>query len=227
RRIQAYLLCAAAASAMLLVNLYGVIDPAPAVPRSRWFAVLPAVAAGFHIFWRLERREAEAETFELDNRLQPWSAHVGTGLLAVLMWKELDPPAVALAWGALALAAYELGNRLALPPVILQSQLLTAAAFLRLFLANFPAMGMDFVRSIRLLTVVPVMALLYYRALAERTRRSPGGAARDDDWTATVCLYAAAFGLAVLARFELDRAHAVIAWAGLSLICLVLGVTLA
>jgi hypothetical protein len=151
-------------------------------------------------------------------------AHLATGLLATLLWKELDPPAVALAWGALALATYEIGTRQKISPLCLQSQGLAAAAFVRLFLANFTAMGIVFELSVRLLTVLPVVALLYYRGFVARNPQFPGPIARLEQRAAPFYLYAAAFGIAVLARFEFDRAHAVIAWAVLSILWFAAGV---
>jgi hypothetical protein len=224
RRVQGYMHCALAATAMLLINIYGVLSSSTETFPSRWITVLPGVIAGFFMSWRLSQPAAQAITIQAESRIHRSVAHVATGLLAILLWRELDPPAVALAWGALALAAYEVGSRLNLSPLNLQSQVLAAAAFVRLFLANFTAMGTAFGLSIRLLTVVPVMALLYYRGFAARTPRFLGSIARLEQRTAPLYLYAATFGLAVLARFEFDRAHAVIAWAVLSILCLGVGV---
>jgi uncharacterized membrane protein len=224
RRVQGYALCVVAAAAMVLINLDGVLAPATGALPSRWVVVLPAVAAGFYIYWRLLQPATQAVTTGLELRLHPWASHAATGLLAILLWKELDPPAVALAWGALALVVYEIGSALKLSPLVLQSQALAAAAFGRLFLANFTTTGRAFGLSIRLLTVVPVIALLYYRNFAARTSPFLGSVARLEERAAPVYLYAGAFGLAVLARFEFDRAHAVIAWAALSILYLAVGV---
>jgi len=224
RRAQGYVLYAIAVAALLLVNLDGVLVLAAGTLPSRWLVVLPVVATGFYIYWRLLQPATQAATTALEARLHPSASHVATGLLALLLWKEIDPPAVALAWAALALALYEIGSALQLSPLVLQSQVLAAAAFGRLFLANFTSIGRAFGFSIRLLTVVPVIALLYYRNFAARTSRLPSSIARLEERVAPVYLYAAAFGLAVLARFEFDRAHAVIAWSALSILGLVAGV---
>ena len=145
-------------------------------------------------------------------------------LLTVLLWKELDAVAVAVAWGILGLLMHEAGGRLNQTSLRIQGHLLAIFAFGRLFLANFVADGEMLGVSSRLVTVVPILALLYYLGYSVRGEQTRLRPAIFEHHLPQLYSYAAALGLVLLARFELDRAHTVIAWAVLALAFFALGV---
>jgi uncharacterized membrane protein len=149
-----------------------------------------------------------ARVFRIGDRerriLHAMAAGAGTLFGAAWLWIVLPHPAVAAGWAALSLALIEAG--LAVNGGVLKrlGDLLAAATFGRLFFANFVNLGSTAGVSHRLLTTAPVIAAWYY---AWFRRREDAGVRNY--------LWGAAIAAAVLMRFELGRALAIVGWAGL------------
>ncbi len=223
-RLQGYILSALALGAVFLINLYGLYGLPQVDALSRWVAVPPAILAFYYLFWRLQRVASIGMLDENERENIDLPSYAATALLTVLLWKEFDAVAVAVVWGFLGLLLYEAGGRFNEISLRIQGHLLAIFAFGRLFLANFIASGEMFGLSSRLVTVVPILALLYYLGYSVREAQARGEAATFERYLPQVYSYAAALGLVLLARFELGRAYTVIAWAGLALIFFALGV---
>ncbi len=222
-RRQAYLLSAVAVAALLSINLYGFYGGEQQLALSRWLSVAPAVAALYYLFGRVRRGVDRAGVPQGETAIAELSSYAASLLLLVLLWKELDSVAVALAWGVLGLLLVEAGFALDAAALRRQGHLIGGAAFGRLFLANFTAPGDFHGLSHRLITVTPIVVSFYYlrsRVKEERGREGTNEATR----VSQAYSYAAAILLVVLARFELGRTQAVIGWALLGLGWLVLGV---
>jgi hypothetical protein len=134
---------------------------------------------------------------EHGGRVLDIASFAGTGFLLTGLWALLPPVAVGPAWAAVAiiLAEFEI------PVLQLEGHLVSAAAFARLFFANFDVPQ-------RVLTVLPVLLSHYY--LWSRTRKR-------------FYLYTAAILTAVLMRFELGRVFTVTGWAAFALALLYAG----
>lgn len=126
-------------------------------------------------------------------------------LAAVAMWRGLPAPIVAMGWGLLALVLMETGYARERRWIALQAHVLCGAAFLRVFVANYPVFSETAGISHRLLTVLPVIALAWHGY-----RRSESLYARFYSWAGVLMLGS-------LIRFELGRDFAVIGWALLML----------
>ncbi len=126
----------------------------------------------------------------------------GSVLLAMaLMWLKLPPPAIALAWAALGLVAFEIGIRFGFSRFRLLSHLVASAVCVRLLYFDFASLGDVLHITYRTLTVAPVIASHYYfrwRYQRESTR---------------AYLYTSAILFMALARFELGSTWTVAAWA--------------
>jgi predicted membrane protein DUF2339 len=138
-------------------------------------------------------------------------------LVALLAWYELEPAAVALAWGLLGLTLFETGFRLPSGSLRLQGYFALSAAFFRVLFANMNAEGYPGELSPRLVTGAPLALLFVYvyvrlaearEEVLERERRlkAPELAA----WLGTLTLLG-------LARFELAPDSVAPVWAVVAL----------
>ncbi len=223
-RYQAYGFAAISVAALLLVNLYGLIAlPGDAVPL-RLPVVGTAVALLYYLFARLavlSRRDQALTTHE-----RTWAAlpsYAATALLVVLAWVELNSVAVVVAWILLALILYEVGGWLRQPALKLQAHVLAVMSFGRLFFANFTAFGDVSGLSHRVLSVTPVVAIFYYLRNALGQDSASAAASPLCRYMPQLYSYGAAIALVVLARFEFGRGGAMLAWAPLALVFLLLG----
>jgi hypothetical protein len=146
----------------------------------------------------------------------------GTTLLTILAWKQLDPVLVAVVWALLALALFEVGNAAKLSLLLQHAHVLAGLTFGRLFMANFVTEGEVIGISHRVVTVVPVTALLYY--LYSQTITAPHVVLKSKQLNISrLYSWAGAIVLLALVRFELGRAYAVLGMAPLFVVFIILG----
>jgi hypothetical protein len=135
----------------------------------------------------------------------------GTLFTATLMWVVLPDPVVAVGWALLSLSLMQFrGTNTRVLTV--QADLLAAATFGRLFLANFVNQGSTFGISHRLLTVAPVIAAEYYAWWNRRSTR-----------IGRIYLHAAPILAVILIRFELGRVLTVVGWSAVALLLFWIG----
>jgi hypothetical protein len=223
-RTQGYIVSALAFCAFVLVNLYGFYGEQELRGPSRWLTVLVAIFAFYALFLRLHQAAMQKETEQEEKWLADLLSYAASALFTVLLWKELDAVAIALAWGFLGLLLFEAGIGLKQTALRRQGHVLVALGFGHLFLANFTAPGEIFGLSHRLVTVVPLVAMLYY--LRSRvTEEQSGGRGLDFERNYPQAYsYAAALLLVILIRFEFTRSLAVMVWAVIALVFLILGI---
>ncbi len=212
-RVQAYGIATLGLAAFLVVNELGL---GATLDRYVWVPLVPGVLLTYGAAVRLFRLTPGGLPVTEQRTARDAGSAAGTVLLATLLWHVLPAPVVAVAWGVLGLLLIELGFSRRLPALRLQGHLVVAAAFGRLFLANFTNLGETVGVSHRILTVLPFVVLLYY--LSARLR--DGEAATLAVWEARLprlYLYAPAVLAVFLVRFEAGRAMAVIGWALLGL----------
>ncbi len=223
-RIQGYGISVLALVAFFVINLYGVFDLQESRILSRWLTISPGIVGFYYLFWRLQQAGNLKKVLDEEQQLSALWAYAASALFAVLLWKELDAVAVALAWGFFALALFEIGTATKQPTLRFQGHMLAALAFGRLFLANFTAPGAIIGLSHRLITVMPIIAILYYVRLRVREDQVAGESLKFEGSLPQAYSYGAAMLLATLARFELGRSHAVIGWGLMALGFFMLGV---
>ena len=177
----------------------------PAEPISLAIAVLLSFALSARVFHSIPKQIPEQE--------RTWcrdaSATAGTLFALTLVWLELPAPIVALAWAAIGLCLLEVGFSFSLQSFRLLGNIVAASVVGRLFLANFTDLGDTLRISHRVLTVIPIVVSQYY--VWARYRQ-----AKVNEWERNwvrMYLYAPAILIVVLARFELGRTLAVVAWA--------------
>jgi len=218
-RVQAYVLSLAALGALFSINLYGQPEPPHLL---RWMTVSLAIAYFYFLYRRLPDALSGGRVLEFERSAGTACSVAGSALLVVILWKELDPVLVGLAWGFLGLILLEVGLRSNHAPIRLQGYLVSALAFGRLFLANFTAPGAFLGLSHRLISIVPIIVIFYYLVHRLAEERTAKGMLEFEEHLPQVYSFAATALLIVLARFEFGRSLTVLAWAfiGFVLFCL-------
>ncbi len=119
------------------------------------------------------------------------------------LWYALPAPVIVIGWALLGLLALEIALRMPWQLLRFTGHLIVSASFLRVFIANFAADGLTMGISHRVLTVVPMIALmihLYIKTDEEIDwESSPTGASRA---FSPVYSYFATMLAAFLIRFE-------------------------
>jgi len=208
-RVQAY---AVGILGALRVLLFDVIPIANNGPLGRRLMIGGAALAAYlfaaRIYAARDKVPSGVRVFDL-------SSATATLFLLSALWALLPAVVIGPAWAVVALLLMETGFLLDIPSLRLQSHFAGAAAFGRLFFANFTGLGRVGIVSHRLLTVVPVIVLHYYQWSRQRAED-----ARLRGWErslARLYLYAPAILAAVMMRFELGRVLTVTGWSALAL----------
>lgn len=211
---------ALAACRLLFINLFH---------TSSWHHIsLPALTVGascacfYFCGERLKRARAVPKTSRQDGALAWWVrlggvaaaySFVSTALLAVLLWDELTPAAVAIAWGLFGLLLLETARSLGDFSLRVEAFLLLMASLARIFIADLNSTAHVGPLPTPVVTVGLLAAIYYYAAFASgefpRMRSS--------------LLWFAAVGLVALLRFELLAEWVAVGWAGLAVAFYVLG----
>lgn len=143
-----------------------------------------------------------------------WAA---SGLAAWLMWCELRPVGVALAWAAFGLLLFEIGAWKQQRQLRWQGFVALAAAFVRIFFVNLSAEKLPGeLLSPRIYTVIPMALIYFYVWTRLQPPKERGYTAR---WSATDLI--AYFGTGCVASvlyFETNAEWVVAAWAALALL---------
>jgi uncharacterized membrane protein len=143
-----------------------------------------------------------------------WAA---SGLVAWLMWAELRPVALAVAWAVFGLILFEIAAWKHQVHLRWQAFIALGGSFARIFFVNLTAEALPGERlSPRLYTIVP-LALIYFYVWS---RLRPSKTAPDSErWNPTDLI--AHFGtasIAALLYFEMDPVWIIVAWAALVLV---------
>lgn len=217
-RVQGYAVAALGGIRIALFNMLPITNGGPFAPR---LAMAGAALAAYLIATRVHITRVAAVSSAERNNVFNLSSSAGTLFLLTALWALLPAPVVGPAWAVIALLVMEAGFALDIPSLRLQAHLTGAAAFGRLFFANFTGLGSVGAISNRMLTVVPVLVSHYYQWSRQR-----GENARLREWELPLVrmyLYSAATLAAVLMRFELGRVLTVTGWAAFALGLLVFG----
>ncbi len=222
-RIRGYALALGGFAGLILFNSNLVVEFfRPSTASFDWLVLAAAALVYYGIAWQL--KTAGKRVVENEARLYPIAAHAGAVLLALFVWNELPMAAVAVAWGLLALFLRETGNRLPEAVLRLQGYALALAAWGRLFVIDFVSIGEVAGISTRVLTVIPLAALLYYFRHGFVSELDNGRIDRFEVRLQVLFCFLATVALFALARFEFGRNDAVVAWSLLAVALLVIGV---
>lgn len=161
--------------------------------------------------------------FRLHRRAEPAlmrdaAAVFATLIAALALWQALPAVLAAPAWGLLGLILLETGFAARLRYTIWQGHTLIFAALVRLFFANFPVLTETAGISHRVLTVVPLLVLVWHAWRRSNSDPELAGrlAARLYSWAGIIVLGS-------LLRFEMGRMLVVLGWAALMVVLLRLG----
>jgi Predicted membrane protein (DUF2339) len=151
-----------------------------------------------------------------DERLPQAYSWAGSLLVSWLIWYQVQPVSVSLAWAVLGLLLFELGNRRSWLFLRIQAYVALTCSFAHIFYANFNVLSTGGFGP-EVITVVPLVPIYFwiYWQLHERTARAEGKVRVE---YLLACLGTAT--LAALARFELPLDSVVIGYAAIMLAAL-------
>ena len=142
------------------------------------------------------------------------------GLLAVLLWYELQPISVAVAWGIFGLLLFEIGFAFRRNYFRHQGYLLLAASFVRIFFANLNVADNAHLLGPRLYTVVPLIAAYFW--VYQRLQVEANDSAFDRAATIAVPWFGT-IAAAALLYFEVRPEWVAISWALLAFVLIAVG----
>jgi hypothetical protein len=144
-----------------------------------------------------------------------WAASFLVGLL---LWYELQPLNVALAWAMFAVVLLESGIALGRSELRLQAYAAFAAAFARVFFVNLNAVSVPGELSPRIFSTLPLAAaLLYGYWRAESLAADQAHATERRIAAAPLLGYFGVITIAAVVRFELNLEWVVAGWAAMAL----------
>jgi uncharacterized membrane protein len=160
--------------------------------------------------------EREQGSFIFDRLSIEGYSWAASFLLALVAWYELRPVGVADAWVVGGLVLLEIGLTRKSLSLRLQSYLVLAAAFARIFFVNLNADGLPGEVSPRFYTVVPI-ALAFFYAYWRLNELPTEIASREKKFrVAEICCWMGTITVGSLMRFELEADWVAAAWAALT-----------
>ncbi|MGA7340193.1 MAG: DUF2339 domain-containing protein [Terracidiphilus sp.] len=144
---------------------------------------------------------------------------VGSGLVAWMLWSELEPVSVALGLAVFGLLLYEAGAWRGQKQLRLQAYTLLTASFARIFFVNLTAATLPGeVLSSRIYTVAP-LAVIYFYVWA-RMQTSPVKSEAGRWEPGDLIAYFGAGSIAALLYYQTSPEWIVVAWAVVALVLL-------
>ena len=199
---QADLLAVAAVIRMLVINL----RMNPSWPFNRYPLRLITVSLAAALLYFGMRRKTAAYILPARFIAAAYSWAAG-GLVALLLWYQLQPISVAVAWGVFALVLFELGILFRKDFLRHQSYALLAAAFVRIFFANMNVPAEHHGLSPSVYTVVPLIAAFSW--VYERSRSLD---ARFERIAGAIFDTCGLIALTTLLYFELQPDWVILGW---------------
>jgi uncharacterized membrane protein len=217
-RYQAY-----AVSAIAWIDILAAagLDVLPS-PERIWTLLVPAAALSYGAALRLYLRPARIDEGERSPAFD-LSSLAGSVIVALAVWHMAPVAWVAVGWLLLGLLLVEVGLAAGEPSLRSWGHIALIAAFGRVFMGNLDNLGDSYGISHRLLTVGPMIAAYYYLAARFRGHTEDATTMSFEPGLRRLYLYLAAILGAVLVRFELGRAEAVLGWTAMSLALLYVG----
>jgi uncharacterized membrane protein len=213
-RNQGYVLSALAVAAFFLFNLLAAEGPESVHPPSLWITVLPAIFAFYALFTRLYQAANQGKIEHEEKSLADLSSYAASGLVVVLLWVEVRPELVALAWLVSAILLLEAGIRFRQEPLRTQGYILSALALSAFVLINlYGFYGEQALRGpSRWLTVLPAVFAFYGLFLRLRQAATQRQIEDEERCLADIASYLASALFTVFLWKELDEAAVALAW---------------
>jgi hypothetical protein len=212
---QGHCLAAAGIISALAVNLH------TAMLGHRDMQLLATVGICAALLYLCSRWSA---SFEAEKRLHISDVYTwaGSTLIFLLVWYELQPVTVAVAWALLGIVLFELGLGRHLSSLRWQSYAALVGSFVRIFYFNINATGNPGEISPRVWTLVFLATVFFY--LYARLAAATDETLEHDRIlkTSPVLCYFGSITVAALMRAELDPNWVVAAWAAMILVLLAL-----
>ena len=187
---------------MLVINL----RMNPSWPFNRYPLRLITVSLAAALLYFGMRRKTAAYILPARFIAAAYSWAAG-GLVALLLWYQLQPISVAVAWGVFALVLFELGILFRKDFLRHQSYALLAAAFVRIFFANMNVPAEHHGLSPSVYTVVPLIAAFSW--VYERSRSLD---ARFERFAGAIFDTCGLIALTTLLYFELQSDWVILGW---------------
>jgi hypothetical protein len=174
------------------------------------------VAIVLYVAARFSRVKDEAEAWRFARVASASYTWAASFLLALLAWYELRPVGVANAWVVGGLLLLELGLTRKNLHLRLQSYVLLAATFARIFFVNLSADGLPGEVSPRFYTVLPI-ALTFFYAYWRLGQADGDLVSKEQKFrVGDICCWLGTVTVGSLMRFELEADWVAAAWAALA-----------
>lgn len=209
--IQADLIACASIVRVLAINLHLTTHShfgRFAVSNRLW----TTVACAALVYWT--SRRSKIREWELGRYVPAIFTWSGSALVSLLLWYELRPSSVAMAWGLFGLALLELGILRSSRQLRLQGLVALASAFLRIFIVDLNGAEAFGEISSRIYSVVPLCAAFYYAYFRTRDK-SASATASENLSEPAIYSYFGSLAVLGLIRFETPLDWIVTAWAAL------------
>jgi uncharacterized membrane protein len=176
----------------------------------------------------LTRRWPDLFNSKIDNALARALSEVAAAMAFIAAWIAFPAAWTAPVWAVLALGLFSIGRKWSIPQLELQSNLVSAAAVLRIFSENLSATQAHYGLTERLITVSLVAAVLYVRSrwsvsVTERMIHVGSFAYPLSRAVADAFTWTASFLLTLLGWYELRSMDVAIAWVMGGLLLLEIG----
>jgi hypothetical protein len=179
---------------------------------------ITAVAILFYLSSRWTGFAQSAQTLRIPDAYT-WSAST---LVAVLLWYELQPISVALAWCLFGVLLFEIGVHQSKSSLRSQGYVALVSSFLRMFFVNLNAEPTPGEFSARVYTILPLAVAFFY----VYTRRDDAYAGSREGYVLQAQSWMGSITVAALIRFELPTDWVVTGWALLVFVLLALATIL-
>jgi hypothetical protein len=170
------------------------------------------------------RRKTHAHGIVADY-IAPAYSWAAAALIGTLLWYELEPIAVAVAWGVFGLLLFEVGTMLRRGYLRHQGYVLLAASFVRLWFSNLNVGDASHFLSPRLYTILPLIAAYFwvYQRLHAEEQRAEFPVSSFERNAGVVAAWFGTVAASALLYFEVRPDWVGIAWALFALGLIALG----
>jgi len=210
---QAWFVAACGVVRVLAINLE---DEGKVGGVSLRLVTVSLVAVALYVTARFSRAQDDSEAWPFASIASASYTWAASFLLALLAWYELRPVGVADAWVVGGLLLLELGLTRKNLHLRLQSYVLLASTFVRIFFVNLSAEGMPGEVSPRFYTVVPIALAFFYAYWGLRQTEGELASREKKFRTGEICCWLGTVTVGSLMRFELEADWVAAAWAALA-----------
>jgi hypothetical protein len=176
----------------------------------------------YHLYSHIKKKDMLS-----DNEKQ-WNilfSYFYPAIFAMGTWLDLPKVLTAPAWAILGVILLQIGISKNDEHKRIQGYILTIGAFSRLFLSNFTLSGAVGIISYRLLTVIPVLCIIYYCQLILKEQKRNNRSTESESMMPIFYTYMVFAGLMFLIRYEMPGVMVAPMWGLVSLGYVIKGVT--